>query len=172
MRVSYEWLKEFVDFDISPEELKELLDSLGMGVEAVMEVEGETVYELEITPNRPDLLGVYGIAREVSAALGVPLAPLPELPPCGGKHFPVRVEDEELCGRYTLKVVRGVKVGSSPDWLVKRLVIAGMRSVNNVVDITNFVMLQYGHPLHAFDMDKLHDAIAVSYTHLTLPTKA
>ena len=122
---------------------------------------GDVVYDLEITPNRPDWNSVIGIAREISALTGNPLR-LPE--PMGqgteaGGHKPeavaglvaVRIEDAELCPRYTARVVRGVKVGPSPDWLRQTLEKVGVRSISNVVDVTNFVMLETGQPLHAFD---------------------
>ncbi len=124
---------------------------------------GDVVYDLEITPNRPDLNSVIGIAREISAltghALKVPdVTPLtPALSPLKGEGasasdlVSVRVDDPELCPRYTARVVKGVKIGPSPDWLKQTLEKAGVRSISNVVDVTNFVMLESGQPLHAFD---------------------
>ena len=116
---------------------------------------GDVVYDLEITPNRPDWNSVIGIAREISALTGNPLK-LPEANlPVGVEKVDslvaVRVENVELCGRYTARVIRGVKIGPSPDWLRAALEKAGLRSINNVVDVTNFVMLETGQPLHAFD---------------------
>jgi phenylalanyl-tRNA synthetase beta chain len=116
----------------------------------------DVVYDLEITPNRPDLNSVIGIAREISALTGNPLR-LPEIPePASSAEaaaalVAVRLEDAELCPRYTARVVRGVKIGPSPDWLKSTLEKVGIRSINNVVDVTNFVMLESGQPLHAFD---------------------
>ncbi len=115
----------------------------------------DVVYDLEITPNRPDWNSVIGIAREIAALTGNPLK-LPEasLPARAGKVddlVAVRVEDAALCPRYTARIIRGVKIGSSPDWLRSALEKAGLRSINNVVDVTNFVMLETGQPLHAFD---------------------
>lgn len=126
---------------------------------------GDAVYDLEITPNRPDLNSVIGIAREISALTGNPLK-IPDLkvgpasgasevgkrpaPRCEDLVF-VRIEDRELCPRYTARVVRGVKIGPSPDWLRQTLEKVGIRSINNVVDVTNFVMMEIGQPLHAFD---------------------
>ena len=120
---------------------------------------GDTVYDLEITPNRPDLLSIIGIAREVSALTGN----LIKLPDVGftGDGDPVetlakvRVEDAALCPRYTARVVRGVKIGPSPAWLKTLLEKLGIRSINNVVDVTNFVLLESGQPLHAFDYNLL-----------------
>jgi len=122
---------------------------------------GDVVYDLEITPNRPDLNSVIGIAREIAAVTGNPLK-LPEIvlaameSPSGDddavEHLvSVRIEDEELCPRYTARVVTGVEIGPSPDWLKEKLELIGLRSINNVVDVTNFVMMEVGQPLHAFD---------------------
>ncbi len=116
---------------------------------------GDVVYDLEITPNRPDLNSVIGIAREISALTGNPLH-LPELVETTGgaataSQVRVDVQDAELCPRYTARMVRGVTVGPSPGWLKNRLEQVGVRSISNVVDVTNFVMLESGQPLHAFD---------------------
>lgn len=117
---------------------------------------GEDVLELEITPNRPDCLGVHGVAREVHAITGQPLEPLPDGPEIGGDEtFDISVEDHDLCPRFTARVFRNVKVGPSPLWLKSRLSAAGQRPINNVVDITNYVMLLTGQPMHAFDIDKI-----------------
>jgi phenylalanyl-tRNA synthetase beta chain len=127
----------------------------------------DVIYDLEITPNRPDLNSVIGIAREISAVTGNPL----KLPPVGGadqgesglgepveKMVSVRIEDAELCPRYTARIIQGLKVGPSPDWLRSTLEKVGLRSINNVVDVTNFVMLESGQPLHAFDYHLLRNA--------------
>ncbi len=116
---------------------------------------GDLVYDLEITPNRPDLNSVIGIAREISALTGNPLK-LPQISvqesgAAAAELVRVRIDDAELCPRYTARVVRGVKVGPSPDWLKNTLEKVGIRSISNVVDVTNFVMLEIGQPLHAFD---------------------
>jgi phenylalanyl-tRNA synthetase beta chain len=120
---------------------------------------GEWVFELEITPNRPDCLAVFGIAREVAAITGAALHPPPvaldEAPPPASALAAVRIEAPDLCSRYAARVITGVTVGPSPSWLVERLQAAGMRSINNVVDVTNYVMLEMGQPLHAFDLDRV-----------------
>lgn len=136
----------------------------------------ETVFELEVTPNRPDCLGVIGVARELSALTGNPLRfpaiaepASPDAPP-----FPVSIEDAERCPRYTARAIDGVTVGPSPDWMQKRLTLCGVRPINNLVDITNYVMLETGHPLHAFDRELLRgdrivvDAAAAGETFTTL----
>jgi phenylalanyl-tRNA synthetase beta chain len=116
---------------------------------------GDVIYDLEITPNRPDLNSVIGIAREISALTGNPLR-LPELnlapsPKATSKFLRVEIQDPELCPRYVARIARSVNVGPSPAWLKNRLERVGIRSISNVVDITNFVMLETGQPLHAFD---------------------
>jgi phenylalanyl-tRNA synthetase beta chain len=117
----------------------------------------ETVLELETTPNRPDLLGVYGVAREVAALFDRPLEPWPGSDPRrdGDEHVPVIVEDPEGSPRYIGRLFREVRVGPSPPWLKARLVAAGLRPISNVVDVTNYVMHALGNPLHAFDQPKL-----------------
>ena len=115
----------------------------------------DVVYDLEVTPNRPDLNSVIGIAREIAALTGHPLK-LPEIKlPAGGEDVSrlvaVKVEDAALCPRYTARVIQGVKVGPSPEWLRSTLEKVGIRSISNVVDVTNYVMLEIGQPLHAFD---------------------
>ncbi len=122
----------------------------------------DVVYDVEITPNRPDLNSVIGIAREISAVTGNPLKlPQIKLNEAGNRIeelVAVRIEDAELCPRYTARVVRGVKIAPSPDWLKGTLEKVGIRSINNVVDVTNYVMLETGQPLHAFDYHLLAEA--------------
>ena len=137
---------------------------------------GDTVFDIEVTPNRPDWLSVIGIAREISALTGNPLK-LPEIPPHlsplpqgerkivavpsprggegQGEGSLVTVEAPDLCPRYTARLIRGVKIGPSPAWLKQTLEKVGLRSINNIVDITNYVLLESGHPLHAFDYNLL-----------------
>jgi phenylalanyl-tRNA synthetase beta chain len=120
---------------------------------------GDTVFDIEVTPNRPDWLGVIGIAREISALTGNPL----KLPAVAVEESSepvetltsVKVEAPDLCPRYTARVIKGVKIGPSPTWLKQILEKVGLRSVNNVVDVTNYVLLESGHPLHAFDYNLL-----------------
>ena len=121
----------------------------------------ETVLELEITSNRPDCLAVWGVAREVHAVTGAPLTPLDESePPVEGEgsvedHASLQIDAPDLCPRYMARVLTDVTVGPSPAWLRHRIEAAGMRAISNVVDITNYVMLLTGQPLHAFDLDRL-----------------
>ncbi|MDD3276987.1 MAG: phenylalanine--tRNA ligase subunit beta, partial [Kiritimatiellales bacterium] len=120
----------------------------------------ETVFELEITPNRPDCLSIIGIAREVAAIYGKPLKmPAVELKETSSpveKEIAVEVQDSVKCPRYTARVLKNAKIGPSPDWMKRRLEACGIRSINNVVDITNYVLLETGHPLHAFDATLIH----------------
>ena len=122
------------------------------------------VLVLEITPNRPDCLGVYGIAREVHAATGAPLKPPPwtedPLAPTAGElaAASVTVEDPDLCPRFIARAFENVRIGESPRWLKARLMAAGQRPISNVVDVTNYVMLLTGQPMHAFDLDRVAGA--------------
>ncbi|MGH3063082.1 MAG: phenylalanine--tRNA ligase subunit beta, partial [Gaiellaceae bacterium] len=117
----------------------------------------EQVLEIETTPNRPDLLSIYGVAREVAAIFGGELRPMPGTDPDRVADEPVdiRIEDLERCPRYVGRTFRDVRIGPSPTWLKARLIAAGMRPISNVVDATNYVMLAVGSPLHAFDQSKL-----------------
>ncbi len=159
MKVLYEWLKEFVAFTAPPEELRERLSLSGTAVDAIEKSAAGAVLDVEVTANRGDCLGHYGIAREVSAAYRTPLRSVaPKLAETSEKaSSAVRVEIEypELCGRYTARVLRGLKIGSSPAWVRERLEAMGQTSINNVVDATNLVMFELGHPLHAFDLDTI-----------------
>ncbi len=122
---------------------------------------GDTVFDFEITSNRPDCLSVLGLAREVAATYELPLnIKAPEVKGCGGdvnELLSVEVQNTELCPRYTAKIVKNVKIESSPRWMRERLRAHGVRPINNLVDITNFVMLEYGQPMHAFDLRYIND---------------
>jgi len=121
----------------------------------------DTIYDFEITSNRPDCLSVLGLAREVAATYELPLnIEAPEVKGCGGdvnSLLSVKVENAELCPRYTAKIVKNVKIEPSPRWMRERLRAHGVRPINNLVDITNFVMLEYGQPMHAFDLRFIND---------------
>ncbi|MBI3593202.1 MAG: phenylalanine--tRNA ligase subunit beta, partial [Nitrospirae bacterium] len=154
MRLPFKWLKEFVAVTASAEEVAHRLTMLGLEVEALERTDEDTVFEINVTPNRPDCLSIIGIAREVSAAYGIPLK-FPEhdiVAEPGELDFNVDILDADLCHRYAGRVVRNLRMGSSPDWLKERLEQCGIRPINNVVDITNYVLLEFGHPLHAFDL--------------------
>ena len=128
------------------------------------EVLGETILALELQPNRPDCLGVLGIAREVAALLGTGLRepPLDRLAASPPKDLDVRIEDDQACPRFAAALLTGVRIGPSPEWMQTRLVAAGMRPIDNVVDITNYVMLELGQPLHAYDHRRLRGGALVA----------
>ncbi|MBO0724756.1 MAG: phenylalanine--tRNA ligase subunit beta [Blastocatellia bacterium] len=159
MKINYNWLKELVDIDLPPRDLAEKLTMAGLAVDAVESYGDEIVLELDLTSNRPDCLSHLGIAREAAAVSGktarIPGAKLIEAKTRTSDVTSVEILAPELCPRYTARVIRGVKIGPSPDWLVKRIESLGQRSVNNVADITNYVMLEMGQPLHAFDLHQL-----------------
>ncbi|MDH7603094.1 MAG: phenylalanine--tRNA ligase subunit beta [Armatimonadota bacterium] len=168
MRVSVNWLREYVDFDCSPDELAQKLTMVGLEVEesrlitaeefAALGGSGEQddiVWDTKVTPNRGDLLSVLGTAREVGAVVGraarVPSSEVVQSGPKASQLINIRIDAPDLCRRYAGVVIRGVSVGPSPGWLRDRIIAAGMRPINNVVDVTNYVMFELGQPLHAFD---------------------
>jgi phenylalanyl-tRNA synthetase beta chain len=159
MKINYNWLKELVDIDLPPRDLAEKLTMAGLAVDAVESYGDEIVLELDLTSNRPDCLSHLGIAREAAAVSGktarAPEAKLIEAKTRTSDVTSVEILAPALCPRYTARVIRGVKIGPSPDWLVRRIESLGQRSVNNVADITNYVMLEMGQPLHAFDLHQL-----------------
>ncbi len=162
MNVSLNWLTDYVDISMPAAQLGELLTAIGLNLESITETSTDLVLELEVTSDRPDLLCHIGIAREIAAATGAQLK-LPELKRSAAtesagkieKFITVEVADSQLCPRYTARVIRGVKVAMSPEWMVERLEAVGLRSINNIVDATNYVMYEYSQPLHSFDYDKL-----------------
>ncbi|MET0647604.1 MAG: phenylalanine--tRNA ligase subunit beta [Pyrinomonadaceae bacterium] len=161
MDISYNWLLELTDVALAPRELAERLTMAGLAVDAVKESGDDFVLEFDLTSNRPDCLSHLGIAREAAALAGASVR-LPDLTArsVGGQaeqFTAVEIEDAQLCPRYAARVVRGVKIAPSPEWLVKRLQAIGQRPINNVADITNFVMHEMGQPLHAFDLAKLSE---------------
>jgi phenylalanyl-tRNA synthetase beta chain len=159
MKVLYNWLKEFVDLTAAPEELRTRLSLSGTAIEALEQTAAGPLLDAELTSNRADCLGHYGIAREAAVLYGLPLKQVDPRPRETSEQASaatrVQIDSPELCGRYAARVLRGVKVGPSPDWLRQRLEALGQTSINNVVDATNCVMIELGHPLHAFDMDLL-----------------
>src|SRR5271154_2182541 len=162
MKVLYNWLKEFVVLMAAPEELRTRLSLSGTAVEALEQTAAGPLLDAELTSNRADCLGHYGIAREAAVLYGLPLKRIdPQLRESASEQASsvtrVQIDSRELCGRFTARVLRGVKVGPSPDWLRQRLEALGQTSINNVVDATNYVMLELGHALHAFDLDTLAD---------------
>jgi phenylalanyl-tRNA synthetase beta chain len=161
MKLVYNWLKDFVDVAATPDELASRLALSGTNIGGVEKGPQGTVIDAEVSSNRPDCLGHYGIAREISAIYKLPLKHISPKPVEGSTKasevVQVEIQTPELCGRYTVRVIRGVKVQPSPTWLKERLEASGVSSINNVVDATNYVMLELGHALHAFDYDTVRD---------------
>ena len=176
MKVLYFWLKEIIPFRLTPEALAEKLTMIGLEVEAINKDAsgdasgdaGDTILDIAVTSNRPDCLGIIGIAREVHAILSswapgtkrsrglrLPHAKLKESRERTANNVRVSIQDKALCHRYTARLIKNVKVKQSPPWLKNRLKALGLRPINNIVDITNYVLMEYGHPLHAFDFDRI-----------------
>src|SRR5262245_36391988 len=161
MKVVYNWLKGFVDVTATPQELASRLALSGTNIASVEDGPHGGVIDAEVGSNRPDCLGHYGIAREVGAIFKLPLKPVQAKPKEGSAKasdaVKVEIQSPELCGRFTARAIRGVKIQPSPKWLKDRLEASGVASISNVVDISNYVMLELGHPLHTFDYDKVRD---------------
>ena len=161
MIVSRDWLKQYVDLDMPLDELTDRLTMAGLNLEGVSKSETDVAIDLEVTSNRPDCLGHIGVAREVAVLydreLKFPAAQPQTIPERTEAATSVQIDCEDLCPQYIARVIRGVKVGPSPDWLVKRLETAGLGTINNIVDITNYVLLECGQPLHAFDFARLRE---------------
>ncbi|MGI6412296.1 MAG: phenylalanine--tRNA ligase subunit beta [Syntrophomonadaceae bacterium] len=159
MGVSLKWLKEYVDFDLQAEELAHKLTMAGIAVERVNKLEDDEVLELDLTPNRGDCLGLIHLAREVSALTGAEVQ-IPKISYRESKEktedfISVVIEEPQLCRRYAARLIKNVKIKPSPVWMQELLINSGIRPINNVVDITNYVMLETNQPLHAFDYDLL-----------------
>ena len=157
MKLSPNWLRDFVDLQVNYHQLADEITLAGIAVEGISG-EGEgTVFEMEITTNRPDAMNHYGVARECSALYDLPLRPIePKLPKSEGKaDFVISIEDKEGCARYTARIIRGVSIKTSPDAIVKRLASVDQRAINNAADASNYTLWEMGHPTHAFDLDLL-----------------
>jgi phenylalanyl-tRNA synthetase beta chain len=159
MIVSWNWLKDYVKLDMPAEVLADRLMMAGLNLESVSDVDGDIAIDLEVTSNRPDCLCHLGIAREVGVLFDrawklPPAQPAEEGTPVASVTS-VENRAPELCPQYSARVVTGVKIGPSPAWMQRRLATLGIRPINNVVDITNYVLMECGQPLHAFDFDKL-----------------
>lgn len=159
MKISLEWLGQFLNGSLAAEPLADALTNGGLPVEVIEQHGNDSVLDVEVTSNRGDCLSHIGVARELGALLN---RPFKETPPKAAESATatssvtsVAIEAPELCPHYTARVIRNVKIGPSPDWMVRRLEAVGLRPINNVVDVTNYVMFEMGQPLHAFDFDKL-----------------
>jgi len=162
MKILLSWLQEFVAVPSDGRKLAEELTMLGLTVDSVEESDGDALFEIDVTTNRPDCLSHYGVARELAAknaGAGGLAVSFPD--GAAGKERArrrdpiVAILATDLCRRYSARIIRGVKVGPSPEWLARRLERVGVRPINNVADATNYVLMEYGHPLHAFDLDRL-----------------
>ncbi|MCL5433035.1 MAG: phenylalanine--tRNA ligase subunit beta [Patescibacteria group bacterium] len=164
MLVPLSWLKEYVDITFSPAQLGERLTEAGLGVEKIEKIDGDIIFDLEITPNRPDWLSIIGVAREIAAIEGKKIK-LPRIKNDLEKNKPKNVlpltikTDYKINPRFTGIIIDGVRVKESPGWLKEKLLKMNQRPINNIVDITNFVMLEFGNPIHAFDYNKIEGNI-------------
>jgi phenylalanyl-tRNA synthetase beta chain len=161
MKVSLNWLREFVEVPTEPRQLKAGLTSIGLNVESFTAVGDDVVLDVEVTTNRPDCLSHYGVAREVATLYRKPLKkpkfPLQESAAAAAGEITIEIADPDLCARYCGRIVRNIQVRPSPDGLARRLAAVGQRPINNVADVTNYVLMELGHPLHAFDLARVRD---------------
>jgi len=159
MRISLEWLGEYLPGSVEAERAADALTNGGLPVESIERHGSDTVIDVEVTSNRGDCLSHIGVARELSALLArefrdvKPSAKESSTPASSATS--VRIDAADLCPHYTARVIRNVTIRPSPPWLVRRLEAVGLRAINNVVDVTNYVMFETGQPLHAFDFDRL-----------------
>src|SRR5256885_8597273 len=162
MFISYNWLRELTGTKLSPGDIRERLTNVGLAVDAVEERGDDFVVDVEVPSNRGDCLSHMGIARELAVIEKSQVqSPASKVPSTDGKasdFASVEILDPDLCPRYAARVVRGVKIGPSPEWLTKKLESIGQRPINNVADITNYVLHEFGQPLHAFDLAKLTES--------------
>ena len=171
MKVPLEWLKAYVAIRLAPEALAERLTMAGLEVTGIEQGPSGPVFDLEITPNRADCLSIIGVAREVAAITGQRLKPTsaqgsglraqgkgrkpPAPSPQPTTSLSIHIDDQRDCMRYIGRLIENVTIKPSPQWMQRRLLACGARPINNLVDITNYVLLEYGQPLHAFDADRL-----------------
>src|ERR1700694_492685 len=157
MKISPQWLRDFVDIPVDYIRLADELTLAGVAVEGISGEGDNTVFEMEITTNRPDAMNHYGVAREASALYDLPLKPIePKLPPSQGKSdVTIAIQEPELCPRFTAREIRGVTVKDSPPHIASRLQLLDQRPISNAVDATNYVLWESGKPTHVFDLDLL-----------------
>lgn len=159
MKISYNWLGELSGITLPPEELAERLTMAGLAVDSIERIGDDHIFDFDTLSNRPDQLSHVGVAREAALVCGtsltLPVVKVEESSEPASAAASIKIEDPVLCPRYAARIIKGVKVGPSPKWLVSRLESIGQRSVNNIADITNYVMFEMGQPTHAFDLDKL-----------------
>ncbi len=157
MKISPQWLRDFVDFKVDYSRLADALTLAGIGVEGISGEGESAVFEMEITTNRPDAMNHYGVAREISALYDLPLLPIdPKLPGAKGKSdVTIEIQEPELCPRFTAQEIRGATVKPSPSKIAGRLALLDQRPISNAVDATNYVLWESGKPTHVFDLDLL-----------------
>ena len=159
MFISYNWLRELTATKLTAEEIREQLTNVGLAVDAVETRGDDFVLDVEVPSNRGDCLSHVGIARELAVIEKSQVSsPKSQVSKTEGKtadFTSVAIEDPDLCPRYAARIVRGAKIGPAPEWLTKKLEVIGQRPINNVADITNYVLHELGQPLHAFDLAKL-----------------
>ncbi|MFI4874173.1 MAG: phenylalanine--tRNA ligase subunit beta, partial [Blastopirellula sp. JB062] len=162
MLVSWKWLNDYLQLDVSEAEFCDRVTMAGLNYDGSETVGEDRQLDLEVTSNRPDWLGHIGIAREASVLfdldLQIPSAVVNGTGQPISDYFRVTLEDESFCPRYVARAIKGAKVGPSPEWLARRLETLGINVVNNVVDVTNYVLMEIGQPLHAFDLSKIDGA--------------
>ena len=162
MKIPVSWVKDFVDLKVSAEQLADDLTSVGLACDGIEKFGDEAVLDLDITTNRVDAMNMHGVAREAATFYGLPLKPLdltfPESGAPSGDSLRVAIEAPELCPRFAARVF-DVRVGPSPSWMKDRLELAGQRSISNIVDLSNYVMLEMGQPTHAFDLHRLRGGL-------------
>ncbi len=162
MKISLQWLSDFLPGALDAQLAADALTAGGLPVETIEHIDGDTVLDVEVTSNRSDCLSHIGVARELSALLNRDFRDAPAPPSESSAASTgvtglsgLRIDAPDLCPHYTARVIRNVKIGPSPDWMRRRLHAVGVRSINNIVDVTNYVLFELGHPLHAFDLDKI-----------------
>lgn len=159
MKFSQAWLKEYVAIGEAPERVGERLTAAGIPLDGIEGSGDAAVYDFDVLTNRPDCMNHLGLAREYAALTGAPLRRPAAAIPAGGRPTAeiaaVTIEAPDLCARYAARCVTGARVGPSPDWLRRRLESIGQRAISQIVDVTNFVLWELGHPLHSFDLDRL-----------------
>jgi phenylalanyl-tRNA synthetase beta chain len=157
MNISYNWLKDLIEIDLPAEELAQRLTDVGLTVEGIHPHGDDFVLDIDLTSNRPDCLSHLGVARELQVITNYKLLinNYRTESNASGTEDLVTIQDPDLCHRFTARIIRNVKIGPSPKWLVDRLEAIGERAINNVADITNYVMHELGQPMHSFDLDKL-----------------
>src|SRR2546430_13054634 len=156
MKLSPQWIRDFVELRVDDRRLAEDLTAAGIAVEAISGSGEDTAFEMEIGTNRPDAMNHYGVAREASAIYDLPLKPLqPKLPAASSKgDFAIEVAEPDLCPRFTARVLRGIRIKPSSEKVAHRLDLLDQRPINNAVDATNYTLWEMGKPTHVFDLDR------------------